>query len=143
MGNEGFEDINRFFGCNCAIRTSQRQRFLYYRNEAPLETVPSPERTKVSQVPLQFFSSPPPPEPPRSFQVSRLFPARKQNPPKRMGDRRGLPPLGPYRTQYPPQEQHGPEPAIVTNFKVAQLFGGIIRVDYGRFYQVKSLCPEN
>lgn len=146
IGQEGFEAIDIFFGHNSTARTPQLHRNLYHRNEVPLETVPSPylvyQRTEVSQVPQQVFSSPPPPEPPRSFQFGRFFPVKPRNPPKRMAERRGFPPLGPYRFQYPPWEQHergqegrvpAAEPASMNNFKAAQLFGGATRVDYGWF----------
>lgn len=147
IGREGFEAIDRFFGRNSTIPTAQQHRSLYRRNEVPLETVPPPyfvyQTTEVSQIPQQFFSSPPPPEPPRSFQFGRLFRVKQQNPPKKVAERRGFPPLGPYRVQYPPpQEQHpnGPEgrvpaaePECMNNFKAARLFGGITRVDYGLF----------
>ncbi|OWM74050.1 hypothetical protein CDL15_Pgr008361 [Punica granatum] len=100
----------------------------------------------------RFFGPPPPPRPPRNFQYSRLSPVKQQNPPKRVAERRELPPLGPYQLQYPPQELYGnwpagrapaAEAAAIDNIKAAQLYGGITRIDYGRFKQVNSLLSRN
>ncbi|OWM88149.1 hypothetical protein CDL15_Pgr016722 [Punica granatum] len=52
----------------------------------------------------------PHPGPPRNIQFSRLFPPKQPNPPKRMGEGKELPPVGPYQVQYPPKELYGNRP---------------------------------
>ncbi|OWM88150.1 hypothetical protein CDL15_Pgr016723 [Punica granatum] len=137
IGQADFDAFDRSFG-----PALEEKRSLYHRNEIPLETVPSPfmvyRRTVVSQVPEWPFAPPPLPGPPLNFQFSPLFPANQKNPPKRMGEGRELPTVGPYQVQYPPQELYGNRPAAETatidNVKAAQLYGGITRVNrYGRY----------
>ncbi|OWM88145.1 hypothetical protein CDL15_Pgr016718 [Punica granatum] len=138
IGQADFEAFDRFFG-----PALEEKRSLYRRNKVPLETIPFPyffyQRTIVSQVPERLFAPPPPPGPPRNFQFSRPFPAKQQNPPKKMGEWRELPPLGPHQVLYPPQELYGKRPAgwvpaaetaTIDNVKAAQLFDGITWVDY-------------
>ncbi|PKI56736.1 hypothetical protein CRG98_022896 [Punica granatum] len=90
----------------------------------------------------RHYARPPPEGPPRNIQFSRLFPAKQQNPPKRMSEGRELPPVGPYQVRYPPQEPYVNRPVrwfpaektvTIDIVKLAQLDGGITWVDYGRF----------
>ncbi|OWM88141.1 hypothetical protein CDL15_Pgr016714 [Punica granatum] len=138
IGQAGFEATDSFFGNDRAVLAPQEKRYPYYQKEVPLETIPFPylafRRTTVSQVPEQLFVPPPPPGPHPNFQFSHLFPAKQQNPPRR----RGIPTLGPYQVQYPPQEQYGnrvpaAEATDIDNFKAAQFYGGITSIDYGWF----------
>ncbi|OWM88144.1 hypothetical protein CDL15_Pgr016717 [Punica granatum] len=145
IGQAGFEAIDRFFGSRCVVPSPEEKRYLYHRHEVPLETIPSPylvyQRTEVSHVPEWLFAPPPPAGPPHNFQFSRPFPVKQQNPPKIMGERREFLPLGPYQVQYPPQDLYRNRPAgwvptaeavAIANIKVAQLYAGITRIDYGR-----------
>ncbi|KAK4773166.1 hypothetical protein SAY87_028185 [Trapa incisa] len=120
IGQEGFKVIDRFYP-NCTVPANHHQHGLrYHPKEAPLETVQFPhlvyQITRVSQIPLHFFSSTSPQQPPPSFQFSLMFPARQQNHAR-----------GHHENRFP-----SAEPAVMNNFKAAQLFGGTTRIDYGK-----------
>ncbi|OWM88147.1 hypothetical protein CDL15_Pgr016720 [Punica granatum] len=128
IGLGGFEAVDRFFAHPPPPRPPRNFPFSrpfprkpqeLYGNR-PAGWVPGAETVTVDNVKAAQcyggitridYGRSPPPGPPRNIQFNHHFPLKQPNPPKRMGEGKEHPPVGPYQVRYLPQELYGNRPA--------------------------------